>query len=265
MSVVGSARGLMLVGVVSAALVGSVGIASSGAVAAEGIALAPRAGPYRLATATLPDGSLVTPRWDPCQVTTYRINVKALTKSKRSGAVRDIKTAVGKLSAATGVAYSYRGTTSYLPTATNWPDRAPAELIISYTDPRVSKWSTTLLGSVGSSRAAGTGGYQYKAWSITGTRIWQSAIGRGYVVLNSRSDGQLSPGFGKRTTRGNLVLHELAHAVGLTHVGSKSQLMYPTMGRYTPNGYQSGDRAGLAAVGRAAGCIDVPTFVWSQI
>ncbi|MEI6624152.1 MAG: hypothetical protein WCP28_19845 [Actinomycetes bacterium] len=263
----GPTRSLTLAGAVVAAVVStSFGVASASAGAVpQSVAPTPRTGAYQLTIATLPDGTLVSPRWNPCQTITYRVNVAALAKSKRTKALRDIKAAVGKLSVATGVPYSYRGTTTYLPTAANWPDRAPAEMIISYADPKVRKYSSTLLSYVGSQRAAGTGGFMYKAWGVAGTGKWTAAIGRGYVVLNSRSDAQLAPGFGKRLTRGNLVLHELAHAVGLTHVGSKSELMYPTMGRYTPNGYQSGDRAGLSAVGRSAGCISVPPFVWSEI
>ena len=66
---------------------------------------------------------------------------------------------------------------------------------------------------------------------------------------------QLKPGFGAGLRRGNLLLHELGHVVGLGHVSNAHLLMNPTMTSYTPNGYAAGDATGLAMVGRNAGCI----------
>ena len=65
----------------------------------------------------------------------------------------------------------------------------------------------------------------------------------------------LKPGFGAGLSRGNLLLHELGHVVGLGHVSNAHLLMNPTMTSYTPNGYAAGDATGLAMVGRNAGCI----------
>ena len=52
-------------------------------------------------------------------------------------------------------------------------------------------------------------------------------------------------------------LHELAHAVGLGQMLDATQVMYPK----TTNAesvFGAGDRAGLAAVGAAAGCHPAP-------
>ena len=62
-------------------------------------------------------------------------------------------------------------------------------------------------------------------------------------------------GFGTGVRRGNLILHELGHVVGLNHVSNARLLMNPMLSSYTPNGYAAGDSAGLTVVGRRAGCI----------
>ena len=54
------------------------------------------------------------------------------------------------------------------------------------------------------------------------------------------------------------MLHELTHAMGLNHAGSSAQLMYPVLQRNLTD-LQGGDLQGLSKVGRAAGCITIPS------
>jgi predicted Zn-dependent protease len=49
-----------------------------------------------------------------------------------------------------------------------------------------------------------------------------------------------------------VLAHELAHAIGLGHVGDPDELMYPYAAGH--DRYQAGDLAGLAALGRPASC-----------
>lgn len=79
----------------------------------------------------------------------------------------------------------------------------------------------------------------------------------GQVVLNAlRTD--LRPGFGDRADAwGATLVHELAHVLGLAHVADPTQLMAAAPGR-GPVRLGAGDRAGLAAVGAAAGCRPAP-------
>jgi predicted Zn-dependent protease len=51
------------------------------------------------------------------------------------------------------------------------------------------------------------------------------------------------------------LLHELGHAVGLNHAHFTSEVMYPSVSDAGPNYYSAGDLAGLAKVGRPAGCL----------
>ncbi|WP_406832822.1 matrixin family metalloprotease [Pedococcus sp. KACC 23699] len=76
---------------------------------------------------------------------------------------------------------------------------------------------------------------------------------------------QMRRGFGAGATQGNMILHELGHVIGLNHVSSPLQVMYPVIGPRTPNGYATGDRAGLVKLGKAAGCINVPPYVMSDL
>ncbi|MFC7484248.1 hypothetical protein ACFQX7_35395 [Luedemannella flava] len=70
------------------------------------------------------------------------------------------------------------------------------------------------------------------------------------------------PGFGAgpktglQGTRGQLLMHEIGHAVGLGHpkIKDKWEIMYPTMTR-KPAVYGKGDQVGLRALGTGAGCL----------
>ena len=66
-------------------------------------------------------------------------------------------------------------------------------------------------------------------------------------------------------TRGALLLHEIGHAVGLGHVGTTSEIMYPTMLERGSSRYRNGDRTGLHRVGSSLGCIPGASTTWPQI
>ena len=53
---------------------------------------------------------------------------------------------------------------------------------------------------------------------------------------------------------GPVLLHELAHAVGLDHVNDTTQLMNAFASASGPTTYGAGDLTGLWQVGAAAGC-----------
>lgn len=55
-----------------------------------------------------------------------------------------------------------------------------------------------------------------------------------------------------------VLLHEIGHTMGLSHVQDKRQIMYPVQS-YAIHGYQAGDLAGLREVGIGAGpCVARP-------
>ena len=203
-------------------------------------------------------GRSVVVRWSPCQVTasgvsthyiTYRVNTDG-----HPSRVTLVKEALAKVTAASGLRFRYLGTTTYIPRnavlhyrsgnryvfdAAQERAATGAELVVAW----AAKSRTNLLS--GTEAASGTASWSGSATSQL--RIVQAAVVmRAGVVLPS--------GFRAGASVGTLLLHELGHAVGIEHVTAPSQLMYPTLGSWSPAGYSSGDRAGLRLVGRAAGC-----------
>jgi hypothetical protein len=209
--------------------------------------------PYRIATVRLADGRTARLRWNPCQQITYRVNVAAVPAAGRNAALAQIRRAVRRLGAVTGLRLSYRGTTTAVPRkATVATQRS--EILIA-----VTKASATDLG-IGDG-VIGFGGYRYWQWTTpmpSGRDVASAAIARGWVVLDVDALARMRQGFGPGMTAGNVIQHELAHVVGLGHVNDPRQLMADTLTRTSPDGYADGDRTGLGLVGRRAGCLTVP-------
>jgi hypothetical protein len=108
-------------------------------------------------------------------------------------------------------------------------------------------------------RSLGYGGVSWSTWY--GSQGEGAAIMRGYVVLEAKAIQKLKGGWGTGMRQSNVILHELGHASGLDHAASRKSQMYPTLTSASPSGFAAGDRAGLAKLGRKAGCISVPSYV----
>ncbi|GAB3443081.1 hypothetical protein GCM10027517_21050 [Phycicoccus ginsengisoli] len=206
---------------------------------------------YKLAYASLPNGSKPVLRWNPCQkAVTWKVNLASVPTASRATVLSETKSAVARISQATRIPFSYKGTTSEIPQPGS-AARQSAEIVIAWTTPsrtRYSLWGAT----------AGQGGFSY-AWAsrwVNGRTSYTYAAQRGFVVLDTpQSFSQLRGGYGAGLRRTNLLMHELGHAMGLQHVGDTRQQMYPTLRSTSPYAYASGDLAGLARVGRGAGCL----------
>jgi hypothetical protein len=183
-------------------------------------------------------------RWDPCTPIPYVVQAGWLPDTGR----QDLAEALARLSAASGLRFVDEGDTDEVPSLARsafQPERYGqrwAPLLIGWVPP-----ATTDLGL-----GAGAQGMSV-AVAVPG-RTGPHLVS-GQVVLDA--DNRLIGGFGPGTTEGEVLLHELAHAVGLGHVLDATQVMYPRTTN-SESEFGAGDRAGLAAVGAAAGCYPAP-------
>jgi hypothetical protein len=200
-------------------------------------------------------------RWNPCQTEiTYKVNTELAREKGRSAASArtqartEITRAFGDIAEATGITFRYTGTTDEIPTSDDWWEKqgTDEEIVVAYVDRDKSSTRSSLL----SSGAWGEGGQVY---SYEGETV---ISGRGFAVFDRDKARQMRAGFGSGARRGNLVLHELGHVMGLDHVSDKDQLMYPTLSSKTPNGFAAGDLAGLAKLGQSGGCIADAEEFW---
>ena len=183
-------------------------------------------------------------RWNPCAPIHYVVQTEWMPTGGRD----DLAAALARLSKASGLTFVDDGDTDELPSQ----DRS------AYQPERYGKrWAPLLVAWVPPDRTdlglgQGVAGVTV-AVAIPGPK--GGSIVTGQVALDA--DHQLPGGFGPGATEGEVFLHELAHAVGLGHVLDPTQVMYPQTTN-SESQYGAGDRAGLAALGRPAGCHPAP-------
>jgi hypothetical protein len=184
-------------------------------------------------------------RWDPCTPIRYVVQAGWIPAAGR----QDLAEALRRLSAVSGLQFVDEGDTDEMPSR----DRSP------YQPERYGKrWAPLLIGWVpGESTDLGLGdGVQGVSLAVAVPGREAPHLVSGQVVLDAAH--RLAPGFGAGTTDGEVLLHELAHAVGLGHVLDPTQVMYATTTN-SESQFGAGDRAGLAAVGAPAGCHLAPS------
>lgn len=194
-------------------------------------------------------------RWNPCGVIYYRVNPGAsgaLAKAR----IADAKGAVKRVSQATGLRFSYRGTTTAVPKKKGSKYPSGTKLVIAWAKPGTSTWMPK--PRKGKRAAAGVAGaLTFKnVYNTGGLPVWE--ITQAGVVLDSTlplaGGFGTGPRYGWQGTRGQLLMHEIAHAVGVGHTKTKSQIMYGTMGRKKA-AWGKGDKIALRLVGKTQGCM----------
>jgi hypothetical protein len=182
-------------------------------------------------------------RWDPCTVIGWRINVRQAT----TGALADTKAAFKRISQATGFTFRYRGTTTGIPQAdsNSWYPN-DTQIVVAW----ARKKQSSIFNSIPTADAAGMPYYLMGYHNGDGSSAYK--ISKGSVVIDSTL--RIKGGFAYGITRGDLLMHELGHVMGLAHYSSSSEMMNPVMTRGAAR-YGRGDLAGLEAHGAELGCL----------
>lgn len=183
-------------------------------------------------------------RWDPCQPIPFVVQAGWIPDAGRA----DLAEALRRLTEASGLRFVDEGDTDELPSR----DR-PAYQPERYGQ----RWAPLLVGWVPAelTDVGLGGGVQGVSAAVAVPGTGGPSLVSGQVVLDASN--RLASGFGAGTTDGEVLLHELAHAVGLGHVLDPTQVMYPQT-TSSESVFGAGDRAGLAAVGASAGCHPAP-------
>jgi hypothetical protein len=185
-------------------------------------------------------------RWDPCSP----VELVVATQGAPDGARADLDRAIDEVAEATGLDLRVVGVTDERPAVDRpayQPDRYGqrwAPVLVAWAEPREGELNLA---------STDRGIAMPVAVGAPGDRTYVT----GQVALNRARD-DLVVGFDDRATSwGSTLLHELAHLVGLGHVDDADELMHVHPGD-GPVAFGPGDLAGLAAVGAAQGCRDVP-------
>lgn len=187
---------------------------------------------------TADDGSPVG--YDPCRPVRYVVRPDGMPE----GGQELIDEAAAIVGSAAGLVLESAGTTDEAPAverALIQPERYGdvwAPVLVAWSD----EWTMPeLAGDV-----VGVGG-SAAVPGADGQGVWLAA---GRVVLDVADLGAMLERPAGRTQARALVVHELAHVLGLDHVDDPAELMFPVNVTRTDLG--PGDRAGLALVGQVA-------------
>jgi hypothetical protein len=180
-------------------------------------------------------------RWDSCRAVRWKFNGDL---APRHG-LRQVKAAVRRIHAATGIELEYAGRSERR--SNPYGDHIPgAAVVIGWRSARTFERRT------GSTQVVGLAGQRV----VTGYRDAQGTVYRthqGGVILNAGH--RLDPGFGKGITWGEVIVHELGHVMGLAHAQARTQVMY-----FSTTGYDAdlgaGDLHGLRQLGDTRGCLE---------
>ena len=192
------------------------------------------------------DGRPVRYRWNPCGAPIrYRVN---LTHARAGQTLSDVRRAVGTVALATGLRFKFRGRTTAhaFGPASAHPD--DADLLISWSNNR----QATQAPFGARSSTIGYGGL----WGM------DARDARGRVIRAEGGSVALRANFnwqGNREAAYVVLLHELAHAVGVDHVNDPTQLMNGSLTPSTPSHFGAGDLTALTRVGLSEGCVFKPS------
>lgn len=179
-------------------------------------------------------------RWEPCRPIHYVTN---LTEAPYDTALADIQRAVSEVAKYSHLRFVYDGSvtqqlrSAYSESNNRAGTHDTAPLLIGFGTKESSDVLDGSDGLLGETEIA----------SDPDTELINSAV----LVLNA-ADEEVEPGYGEGTRWGSVMLHEMAHAVGLDHVSNPGELMNPELTDDLVD-FGPGDKKGLADAG-SGGC-----------
>jgi hypothetical protein len=173
-------------------------------------------------------------RWDACGTVHWVFDPAGAPV----GGLSAVQRAVARVSAATGLSFTYDGTSSDVPTGSYLDSQTAATGF----RPLLVGWSTPSASTLLANQPASLVGMDQTIWARPATGA--THIVSGVVALNADITAPTSGANSWYT----FALHELGHAVGLGHTTDSTQIMSPVIPAAATD-YGSGDLAGLAKVG----------------
>lgn len=178
-------------------------------------------------------------RWDPCETIRWVYNANG----SYAGSLDDMKRAIARVAGRTGLHFTYAGTSAYVPYSGAGTFPAGADLAVAWSDDQhVASLSGTVVGRGGGSMTYLSG------HDVAGRMV------RGEVVLDRGA--ALAHGFATsgNPTWGQVMEHEVMHAVGLGHANGSAEVMAPAVSPLN-HFFGNGDLTGMTKVGATNGCL----------
>jgi len=191
----------------------------------------PRGDPDSYAFSELQADGVTPAAFDPCVPIHY---VTRPDNEPRNGQ-RLVTEAVARVSLATGLTFV--------------DDGAPDPGVVGDPEPVLITWETSSENPDLDGDVVGLGGPSIAVLG-DGTRVLVS----GTVSLEASELDSMTTLWGGQDMARAVIMHELAHVVGLAHVDDESQIMAPTTSRSVTE-FGAGDLAGLRILGQGA-CVD---------
>lgn len=185
-------------------------------------------------------GECLPVRYNPCEPIHYVVN-GALAPA---GVLDDLREAIRRVEAATGLTFVDDGTTD-----------EPAALSRTLSQDRYgNRWAPVLVVFEHGERFRMDASNPAGGQSVAVDDVYVSGI----LIVNVDA-APPARGFGDGNTWGRVFIHELGHIVGLGHVARSDQIMFSELAvQRGPAEFHAGDLAGLRLVGKEAGCIPTP-------
>ena len=183
-------------------------------------------------------------RWDPCTVITWSYN----PSGEAYNALPDVKRAFAKIAGVSGLRFLYtrdQGDFRFVGSNDDL-DAMPEKMVVGWAS--AQEFPDLAPDEYGD--AVGIGGGT--AHLVAGADVDLQMV-QGYLTLDNDAAIALAPGF-NGSGWGQVMMHEILHALGLGHAKSATQLMYGTA---TSQNHQfgAGDITGMTKIGSASPCL----------